>query len=92
MKFLLVVENIKCGGCASHITKKLMSLSGVELVEVDVELGQISGQMKTDVLDVVKETLSRLGYPEIGTQAGLEALGSKAKSFVSCAVGSMNKE
>ncbi len=91
MKFLLDVENIKCGGCASHIEGKLNAINGVKSINIDVELGQISGEMLSDVLNEVKTVLAKLGYPETGTQEGLEAMGSKAKSFVSCAIGKMNK-
>lgn len=92
MEFSLVVENIKCGGCASHITGKLLDLSGVESVDIEIEQGLISGKITDDVVENIKKTLAGLGYPEVGTQEGLEALGSKAKSFVSCAVGSINKD
>ncbi len=92
MKFTLLVDNIKCGGCASHIKGKIASLKGVSLVEVDVEAGQVMGEMDMDVLALIRNTLEKLGYPEPGTQDGLEALGSKAKSYVSCAIGKINKE
>lgn len=91
MIFSVIVENIKCGGCASQVTRKLMSIDGVTLVNVDVDEAQVSGEMTTNVLEKIKITLAGLGYPEVGTQAGLEALGSKAKSFISCAVGKINK-
>ena len=35
----------------------------------------------------LRATLLRLGYPETGSAAGLQALAAKGKSFVSCAVG-----
>lgn len=92
MKFTLLVDNIKCGGCASHIKEKVAGLEGIKTVEVDVEVGKITGEMVTNVLDSIKKTLEKLGYPESGTQDGLEALGSKAKSYVSCAIGKINKE
>jgi len=92
MEFSLTVDNIKCGGCASHIEKKLLKLEGVESVKIDIEEGSVSGEAVDGSLESIKELLSSLGYPEMGSQEGLTALGSKAKSFVSCAVGSMNKE
>jgi copper chaperone len=91
MKFSLVVDNIKCAGCASHITDKIMAMGNIISINVDIETGQVSGEMSEDILDKIKVTLTGLGYPKAGTQEGLEALGSKAKSFVSCAVGKMNK-
>ncbi len=91
MIFSVIVENIKCGGCASQVTSKLMNIDGITLVNVDVDEDRVSGEMATNVLEKIKITLANLGYPEVGTQDGLEALGSKAKSFVSCAVGKINK-
>jgi len=41
---------------------------------------------------LVKETLKNMGYPESGSQKGLEAFGSKAKSYVSCAIGRMSQD
>jgi len=90
--FSVTVENIKCGGCVSGIESKLMKLACVEQVEVDLEAAEVKGKMSEDVLETIESTLSTMGYPPVGTQQGLEALGSKAKSFVSCAIGTLNKE
>ena len=106
MNIEIQVENIKCGGCASTIKKKLMEDSQVKDVDVNIEQGIVS----LDILDDVKNqaaqiqdirsgfvaTLLKAGYPESGTAEGIAAARAKAKSFVSCAVGKVenmvNKE
>ncbi|MDX1796809.1 MAG: heavy metal-associated domain-containing protein [Hydrogenovibrio sp.] len=93
MKQCISVENIKCGGCANSIRKKLSAIEAVNAVDVDVESGQVSFEAETDAtLEEVKSLLRALGYPETGTQAGLSAAGAKAKSYVSCALGKMSDE
>lgn len=89
----ILVENIKCGGCANQITKKLMSLPGVEHVDIDVEQSMVSVLVKDEsIILLVKSQLTSLGYPETGTIEGIAAAGAKAKSFVSCAIGKITKE
>lgn len=83
------IENLKCGGCASTITKGLSNINGVDKVQVDVEKSVVSFSSEESVLEEVKEKLSKLGYPEVGDK---NTLVHKAKSFVSCAVGRVNKE
>ena len=92
MKFLIEVDNIKCSGCASQIVKKLSALAGVSAVKVDVEKGLVTGEKLDEDFAEIKAKLASMGYPETGSQHGLEAVGSKAKSFVSCAIGSMTKD
>jgi copper chaperone CopZ len=78
------IENLKCGGCAVTIKKGLISIEYIEEVSVDVEKSIVSVISKKDVLEAVKEKLSKLGYPEVGDK---NTVLHKAKSFVSCAVG-----
>lgn len=92
MTYEISVENIKCSGCAGTISKRLNALDGVDDCKVDIENGIITIKF-AESIDVessktkVAELLLKLGYPETGTVAGLEAATTKAKSFVSCAVG-----
>jgi copper chaperone len=79
------VVNIKCGGCARSIERALRADPCVTSVEVDVEKGVVSIEGPADGVEPARATLLRLGYPEVGSAEGIEAL--KAKSFVSCAVG-----
>ena len=94
MKISLLVENIKCGGCANGIKQKLSVIDGVENVNVGVEAGQVDFDIAVENQDSltleVKQTLLAMGYPEKGSVEGLKAAGAKAKSYVSCAVGKMS--
>ncbi len=99
MTYEISVENIKCGGCAGTITKRLNALDAVNDCKVDIENGVIIIKFaKSDFIEStndesckveVAELLLKLGYPETGTVEGLKAATTKAKSFVSCAVGKL---
>ena len=78
------IENLKCGGCAATIKKGLLSIDAIEEVTVDVEKSIVSITSDNDNLEIVKDKLSKLGYPEVGDK---NTIVHKAKSFVSCAVG-----
>lgn len=86
MNATLIIENLKCGGCAATIKKGLLSLDHVENVEVNVDSSEVTYEASADVSDAVKEKLSKMGYPMVGDK---NTLGHKAKSFVSCAIGRM---
>lgn len=88
MTTTLYVQNLKCNGCANTITTKLSDLANVSGVMVDVENDSVTFDYQDDMaLHEVKETLKANGYPEVGDK---NSLGTKAKSFVSCAIGKMN--
>ncbi len=87
MKKEIIVQNLKCGGCASTITKGVESLEGIENVSVDVDSSTISFTTDLDNIEFVHEKLAKMGYPVDGDT---NSIGQKAKSFVSCAVGKMN--
>ncbi|OSY87001.1 heavy metal transporter [Tenacibaculum holothuriorum] len=89
MKQEIYIENLKCGGCANTIINGLNALEEVENTEVDVEKSLVSFSTELTSLEVVKEKLSKLGYPEVGDK---NTVLHKAKSFVSCAVGRVNKQ
>lgn len=85
------VQNLKCGGCASTITKKLSE--SFQNVSVDVEAKTVTLDAEESQLDEVKAKLRSLGYPLKGEEMGFLAdTGAKAKSFVSCAVGRMDSD
>ncbi len=90
MTYDIAVENIKCGGCAGTIVKRLNALEAVSNCQVDVENGVVSISGDEVEKQAVTQLLLKLGYPEIGTAEGLDAAKAKAKSFVSCAVGKMS--
>ena len=91
-EFELKVENIKCGGCAGTITKKIGAIEGVTSTEVDIDAGVVKVTGEDGLLETVTSTLLKLGYPESGTTEGIAAAKAKAKSFVSCAVGKLNSD
>ena len=87
MSFQIDVENIKCGGCANSIVSGLKELGGIVSVQVDVEQGRVTVDGDDALRPMVGEHLKKLGYPEVGSTAGIASARAKAKSFVSCAVG-----
>ena len=88
MKQEIYIENLKCGGCAATITKGLTSIDGVNEVQVNVAESLVTFEVTSqEVTQVVKEKLSKLGYPEAGDK---NTVLHKAKSFVSCATGKMS--
>ena len=91
MGYEVTVENIKCGGCANTIRTRLEKLDGVDAVSVDVESGRVSVEGDENRRQAVIERLVSLGYPETGSVEGIRSATAKAKSFVSCAVGRMEK-
>ena len=88
MKASIIVQNLKCGGCANTITTKLSEITNISDVSVDVQESKVSFNYKneTDAFSV-KERLRAIGYPSIEDQ---NSIASKAKSFVSCATGKFN--
>ena len=87
MTHSIKVTNIKCGGCANSIVKKLETLEGISDVSVDVEEGNVqweSSQQNSNSLLI--NQLAKMGYPESDP-----TFIQTAKSYVSCAVGRMTK-
>lgn len=91
MSYEVTVENIKCGGCANTIRTRLEKLDGVDAVTVDVESGRVTVDGDEGHRQAVIDRLVSLGYPETGSVEGIRSATAKAKSFVSCAVGRMEK-
>ncbi len=88
MNTTINIQNLKCGGCANTITNNLAQLEAITEVTVNVEESTVSFAYPTEErLMEVKEKLKTLGYPEDGEA---NSLGSKAKSYVSCAIGKMS--
>ena len=92
MDYEISVENIKCGGCAATITKKINAIKGVDATEIQIEQGRVKISGTDGLQDILTSTLLKLGYPETGTAEGIAAAKAKAKSFVSCAVGRINPD
>lgn len=92
MNYEISVENIKCGGCAGTIVKKISAIDGVENTDVDVEAGIVKISGIDGLHESLLASLLKMGYPETGTTEGLAAAKAKAKSFVSCAIGKFNTD
>ncbi|MFI0426525.1 MAG: heavy-metal-associated domain-containing protein [Flavobacterium sp.] len=88
METTIYIQNLKCGGCANTITKNITSIENVTNVLVNVEESSVTLKYESEeILIEVKDKLKSLGYPEDGEA---NTLGSKAKSYVSCAIGKMS--
>ncbi|WXU00314.1 MAG: hypothetical protein Ctma_1027 [Catillopecten margaritatus gill symbiont] len=87
----IIVENIKCGGCAGTITKKLNATFDTESTDVNVEQGIVNIDLDDGKRGDLAKILLGLGYPETDSVHGLGSAKAKAKSFVSCAIGKMDK-
>ena len=84
----IIIDNLKCGGCANTVTKQLKSMDGVQNVTVDVETSTVVVEKEEAITRVLLlEKLAKWGYPEIGTSN----LVQKAKSYVSCAIGRLDE-
>jgi len=84
------IVNLKCGGCVNTVKKGILSIDGIDQVEVDLEASKVT--ISTDnakLINLVKEKLSKMGYPEIGD---VNNITHKVKSFVSCASGRMTSK
>lgn len=91
MQLQIEVENIKCGGCASTIKKRLLEDVRIKTVDVDVATGTVAIDASENDLANWKALLLKLGYPERGTAEGMAAAKAMAKSFVSCAIGRLDQ-
>ncbi len=88
METTIYVQNLKCGGCANTIAKNVNAIEKITNVKVNVEESSVTFNYETEAnLAEVKNKLQSLGYPEDGEA---NSLGSKAKSYVSCAIGKMS--
>ena len=88
MKETIVIQNLKCDGCAGSITKALKKFPEVETVAVDFETATITiDTTATSKRKQYERALTHAGYPPVGEK---NPLGRKAKSFISCAIGRLD--
>ena len=81
----ILVENIKCSGCVNSIQKAILQIQGTSNVLVDLEKEKITLEADEKLKETIVNKLASMGYPE----KGHNNFASKAKSYVSCAVGKM---
>ena len=85
------VLNVKCGGCAGTLKNKLEPEFGK--IDVDLEVMPRVITIYKENIDEAKlrEMLKSLGYPMVDEDLNfVEGISTKAKSFVSCAIGKAN--
>ncbi len=87
----ITVENIKCSGCTSTIHKKLSAIFHTDNIQIDIERGTVSLDIDATQKPALVQALLKMGYPETNSVHGLRSATAKTKSFVSCAIGKMNK-
>jgi copper chaperone len=90
MELRFEVENVKCGGCARTIDRKLREDARITEVAVDPDQATVVVDAPAEARADIAATLAALGYPERGSVEGLRAAAATAKSFVSCAVGRLS--
>ncbi len=84
MRTSIIVQNLKCGGCAKTIVSKIAEVESVTDLAVEVDTATISFLYENinDALEV-KKRMKAMGYPEKGTGTSID----NAKSYVSCMIG-----
>ena len=84
----IIIDNLKCGGCANTVMTQLTAMEGVDKVTVDVITSTVIVDKEEKATRVLLlDKLTKWGYPEVGTSN----LVQKAKSYVSCAIGRLDK-
>lgn len=85
MKTSIIIQNLKCGGCANTITNKLTKIKNISDLEIDIEESKISfNYFHDEDVFLVKEILKKIGYP---SDMDENTIVSKTKSYISCATG-----
>ena len=82
------VLNVKCGGCANTLKSKLEPDFGEVDVNLDIMPREITIHQDNIDIEKLRAKLKSLEYPMVDEDLNfLEEVGTKAKSFVSCAIG-----
>ena len=83
----IIIENLKCHGCANTIKSEISKMDGVTNVVINHEDSSVTidYEKEENLREVFASKLKSLGYPEIGKGNMFVA----AKSYVSCAIGRM---
>lgn len=84
MKSYVIVDNVRCNGCAATIKKEIEKINTVSEVHVEIETGKVSFTCEDDNCRFnVATTLKKSGYPLAGKGSKIDA----AKSVISCVKG-----
>lgn len=89
METVIEIENLKCHGCANTIKKSITKMNGITKVEVlfNPESVLIEFDEKLITRNDIVQMLSKLGYPVKGNNSLIKNM----KSYISCAIGRVNK-
>jgi len=86
------VLNVKCAGCANTVKKALLKQFGEVEVNLDIEPRQITLDIQEQNIQSLRDKLKSLGYPMSDENLDtIEKITTNAKSFVSCAIGKIDK-
>jgi copper chaperone CopZ len=85
MTTIIKIQNLKCGGCANTIMKKISTIENVTNVNVSIEESTVTFDSRgQNEIKIVRHKMAVLGYPTDGES---NSVVSKAKSYFSCAAG-----
>lgn len=85
------VQNVKCGGCANTLKKALKEEFGEIEVDLNVTPRVIKVLINETQVENLKLKLRNLGYPLVTDDLStIQNIQTKAKSFISCAIGKMD--
>ena len=91
MKQSFAVLNVKCGGCANTLKKGLEEEFGEVEVDLNVVPREITLEIEESQIDKLKAKVKSMGYPFASEEMGfVDETATKAKSFVSCAIGKID--
>lgn len=90
VKNILHIQNLKCEGCVQSIKSTLSSIPGISKLKIDLEKEQIDFESlsEEDVLLAI-DKLKKMGYPLYSSE---NSFLKKSKSYISCAIGRMQKD
>lgn len=92
MKQSFEVLNVKCGGCANTLRTTLEKEFGLIQVDLEVEPRIITLDIEEENIPHLRVELKKLGYPMSDEDLSkFDAFSTNAKSYVSCAIGKINK-
>ena len=88
MTTTIKIQNLKCGGCANTIIKKVSDIENVTNVKVNVAESTVTfDSLGQNEITLVRHKMAVLGYPADGEN---NSVVSKAKSYFSCASGKIS--
>lgn len=88
MRTTVTIQNLKCEGCKNALQIKLNKVDGISRVDVNVSESSVTFDYTThNVIEGLRAELKDMGYPITGDP---NTIVSKAKSYVSCAIGKMS--